>query len=79
MFDSWWGHGDYINGPLAQLARALPWHGRGQGFKSLMVHNPRFCSMWNQIILLKIIYSVHKNLDKLFGGKVHKNLDNLFT
>ena len=25
-------------GPLAQLARALPWHGRGQGFKSLMVH-----------------------------------------
>ena len=26
-------------GPLAQLARALPWHGRGQGFKSLMVHH----------------------------------------
>ena len=21
------------------MARALPWHGRGQGFKSLMVHN----------------------------------------
>ena len=27
-----------IYGPLAQLARALPWHGRGQGFKSLTVH-----------------------------------------
>ena len=25
-------------GPLAQLARALPWHGRGRGFKSLKVH-----------------------------------------
>jgi hypothetical protein len=25
-------------GPLAQLARVLPWHGRGQGFESLMVH-----------------------------------------
>ena len=25
-------------GPLAQLARAPPWHGGGQGFESLMVH-----------------------------------------
>ena len=35
---------DIRNGPLAQLARALPWHGRGQGFKSLMVHKS---STWN--------------------------------
>mgnify|MGYP007002348491 FL=1 len=55
MFDSWWGHGDYINGPLAQLARALPWHGRGQGFKSLMVHNPHFCSTWNKDTLKLIL------------------------
>ena len=33
-----------MSGPLAQLARALPWHGRGQGFESLKVHHfaPRF-------------------------------------
>lgn len=30
-----------ILGPLAQLARVLPWHGRGQGFESLMVHKKR--------------------------------------
>ena len=32
--------GSIINkkGPVAQLARALPWHGRGQGFKSPRVH-----------------------------------------
>ena len=27
-----------VNGALAQLASALPWHGRGQGFESLMLH-----------------------------------------
>lgn len=26
-------------GALAQLASALPWHGRGQGFESLMLHH----------------------------------------
>lgn len=27
-----------LRGPLAQLARALPWHGRGHGFESHRVH-----------------------------------------
>ncbi len=26
-------------GAVAQLARALPWHGRGQGFKSPQLHH----------------------------------------
>ncbi len=25
-----------VNGPVAQLVRALPCHGRGQGFESLL-------------------------------------------
>ncbi len=31
-----------FDGALAQLASALPWHGRGQGFESLMLHQYRF-------------------------------------
>lgn len=43
----------FILGPLAQLARVLPWHGRGQGFKSLMVHNKKtFKSLFYYFFLL---------------------------
>ena len=38
MHDGWYNHPVIQEGALAQLASALPWHGRGQGFESLMLH-----------------------------------------
>lgn len=41
MHDGWYNHPVIQEGALAQLASALPWHGRGQGFESLMLHQTK--------------------------------------
>jgi hypothetical protein len=43
-----------VPGPLAQLASALPWHGRGQEFESPTVHHStRFARSWSPTTLVE--------------------------
>ena len=55
-----------LKGELAQLARALAWHARGQGFDSPVLHEVR---NFRTFFMLQFIYQLYSYaLDKYYVG-----------
>ena len=58
-----------VPGPIVQLARTLPWHGRGQEFESPWVHHT--CQLCNYHLYYVHVLFLRRGVEQLAARQAH--------